>query len=73
VAEHIIPFPATCERAPYCMQATRIALIEERLETGKMQLDRIEDKVDAIRNWLLGAVLSTTLALVAIIVTLLRK
>lgn len=78
-AEHIIPFPSDCPRHESCMQAERIAthaaqiaVLTQRADNGKSQLDRIEDKLDAVRNWLLGAVLSASLALIAIVVTLLH-
>lgn len=80
-AEHVIPFPQECSRHETCMQSERIAdqaaqiaVLRQRADNGKTQLDRIEDKVDAIKNWLLGAVLSLAIALIgAIVVAVLKK
>lgn len=55
------------------MQDARIRVLEQRAANSSAQLSRIEDKLDFVRNWLLGAVLSVAIALMAIVVALLRR
>lgn len=67
-AEHVIPFPESCPRSATCIQESRISVLEERAKSGQTQLDRIETKVDALRNWQLAAALSLIVALISAVI-----
>ena len=71
--EKVIPFPAPAAGCPEkCPNSTRIAVLESRMDASTLLLDRIETKVDGLKNWLMGAVLSVTVAMIAIVAALLR-
>jgi hypothetical protein len=55
------------------MQESRICVLEQRANNGKSQLDRIEDKVDAIKTWMLGAVLSVLVTVIGALVVAVVK
>jgi hypothetical protein len=73
MADQVIPFPEECRRSAYCLQDSRISRVEVRVDYSREQGDRIEGKIDFLRNWALTGLLSVNVGLIALLVTLLRK
>jgi hypothetical protein len=59
MADHVILFPDVCDRL-FCHQGSRIAVVESSVDAARDTLERIEDKVDGLRNWLLGSIFASS-------------
>jgi len=70
---NVVPFPECQAHAAYCLMAPTIkehaVAIDRMREDHSRSVEKLGDKIDGLKSWLMGALLSSLLCLLAAILT----